>query len=69
MLCYGTKLWLQGVTEPFYKILTEGETALPPVHYASEYRNAAAIDKLCGELQAKVSPSMPPPALPVPPRC
>lgn len=69
MLCYGTKLRLQGVTEPFYKILTEGETALPPVHYASEYWDAAAIDKLCGELQAKVSPSVPPPALLVPPRC
>jgi hypothetical protein len=68
MLCYGTKLQLYGTTEPFYKILTEGEANLPPTHYSSENWDAAAIDRHCADLRAKLSPSAAPPAIPAGPK-
>ncbi len=40
MLCYGTKLKLEGKTEPFFKVLTEGDPDLPAAHYESEYWDA-----------------------------
>lgn len=65
MLCFGTKQKLQGVEEPFYKILTEGEPGLPPIHYSSEYWDAAAIDQLWGERRGGLPSSDPAPAIPL----
>ena len=63
MLCYGTKLSLEGRPPSYYKILTEGEPGFPPVHSVSEYYNSTSLDRLCSDLRAKLPPSAAPPAI------